>query len=62
MQGVSATPVSNRRPDATDERIVGLLVRNARASYRDLGAAVGLSANAVAQRVRRLEAEGVLRG
>ncbi|RJK94890.1 Lrp/AsnC family transcriptional regulator [Vallicoccus soli] len=62
MQGVSATPVSNRRPDATDERILRLLVRNARASYRDLGAAVGLSANAVAQRMRRLEAEGVLRG
>ena len=54
--------MSNRRGDATDERILRLLVRNARASYRQLGAAVGLSANAVAQRMRRLEDAGVLRG
>lgn len=62
MQRVSSTPVSNRRPDPTDERILGILVRNARASYREIGAAVGLSANAVAQRMRRLETEGTVRG
>lgn len=54
--------MSNRRLDATDERILRLLVRNARLSYRELGSQVGLSANAVAQRMRRLEATGVLRG
>ncbi len=48
--------------DATDGRILRLLLQNARASYRDLGAAVGLSANAVAQRMRRLDAVGVVRG
>ncbi len=54
--------MSIRRLDAVDERILRLLVRNARASWREVGAEVGLSANAVAQRVRRLEQEGVVRG
>ncbi len=54
--------MSKRRPDPVDERILRLLVRNARASWRDLGDEVGLSANAVAQRVRRLETDGWVRG
>jgi DNA-binding Lrp family transcriptional regulator len=54
--------MSNRRPDPVDERILRMLVRNARASWRDVGAEVGLSANAVAQRVRRLEDAGWVRG
>jgi DNA-binding Lrp family transcriptional regulator len=54
--------MSNPRPDPTDERILRLLVRNARASWRDIGAEVGLSANAVAQRVKRLESTGWVRG
>jgi len=54
--------MSNRRPDAVDERILRLLVRNARATWRDIGDVVGLSANAVAQRVRRLEERGWVRG
>jgi DNA-binding Lrp family transcriptional regulator len=53
--------MSNRRVDATDERIVRLLVRNARLSYREIGSVVGLSANAVAQRMRRLEGAGLIR-
>ena len=62
MHPVTEAPVSNRRLDPTDERILRLLVRNARASYRDLGSVVKLSANAVAQRMRRLEQAGVIRG
>ena len=54
--------MSKRRPDPVDERILRLLVRNARATWRDVGAVVGLSANAVAQRVRRLEEQGWVRG
>ena len=50
------------RLDAVDERILRLLVRNARATWREVGDAVGLSANAVAQRVRRLEEQGAVRG
>lgn len=39
-----------------------MLVADARVSYRDLGAAVGLSANAAADRVRRLMRAGAVRG
>lgn len=59
---MSTPRVSIRSLDPTDERILRLLVRDARASYRDLGESVGLSANAVAQRMRRLEQVGVIRG
>jgi Lrp/AsnC family leucine-responsive transcriptional regulator len=48
--------------DALDRRIVGELVHNARLSWRDLGGRVGLSPNATAERVRRLEAAGVITG
>jgi len=51
-----------RRLDPTDAQILRLLVLDARASYTDLGLAVGLSGNAVAQRMRRLEQAGVIRG
>jgi len=54
--------MSKRRPDPVDERILRLLVRNARTSWRDIGAEVGLSANAVAQRVHRLEDDGWVQG
>ncbi|HSP37573.1 MAG TPA: Lrp/AsnC family transcriptional regulator [Frankiaceae bacterium] len=54
--------MSKRRPDPVDERILRLLVRNARLSWRDVGDDVGLSANAVAQRVKRLESDGWILG
>ncbi|MDQ1633467.1 MAG: Lrp/AsnC family transcriptional regulator, leucine-responsive regulatory protein [Frankiaceae bacterium] len=54
--------MSKRRPDPVDERILRLLVRNARLSWRDVGETVGLSANAVAQRVKRLENDGWVLG
>jgi Lrp/AsnC family leucine-responsive transcriptional regulator len=54
--------MSKRRPDPVDERILRLLVRNARLSWRDVGDTVGLSANAVAQRVKRLENDGWVLG
>jgi Lrp/AsnC family leucine-responsive transcriptional regulator len=62
MQGVTDQLRRIRRPDPIDERILRLLVADARASYTELAAAVGLSANAVAQRMRRLEQAGVVRG
>lgn len=62
MPTVSAPRESNRSLDPIDERILRLLVRDARASYTDLGEGVGLSANAVAQRMRRMERSGVIRG
>src|SRR3984885_5370781 len=48
--------------DAIDSEIVRLLRDDARLSWRDLGAAVGLSANAAADRVRRLRRAGVITG
>ncbi|MQA08245.1 MAG: AsnC family transcriptional regulator [Pseudonocardiaceae bacterium] len=48
--------------DPLDQRIVSALVGNARASYAEIGAVVGLSAPAVKRRVDRLLDAGVLRG
>jgi Lrp/AsnC family leucine-responsive transcriptional regulator len=48
--------------DPLDSEIIRLLRDNGRLSWRDLGAAVGLSANAAADRVRRLRQAGVITG
>jgi Lrp/AsnC family transcriptional regulator, leucine-responsive regulatory protein len=48
--------------DDVDSEIVRLLRENGRISWRGLGAAVGLSANAAADRVRRLRQTGVITG
>ena len=48
--------------DAVDSEILRLLREDGRLSWRDLGAAVGLSANAAADRVRRLRHAGVITG
>ncbi|WP_329385963.1 Lrp/AsnC family transcriptional regulator [Streptomyces sp. NBC_01351] len=48
--------------DRLDREILGILQEDARISYRDLGIRVGLSANATADRVRRMRREGVIRG
>jgi len=48
--------------DELDERIVGALVEDARASYADIGTRVGLSASAVKRRVDRLRASGAITG
>jgi len=48
--------------DAIDSEILRMLREDGRLSWRDLGAAVGLSANAAAERVRRLRHAGVITG
>jgi Lrp/AsnC family transcriptional regulator, leucine-responsive regulatory protein len=53
---------SNHRPDATDRRLLDELQQDARVSVAELGRRVGLSAPAVAERLQRLEADGVIRG
>jgi DNA-binding Lrp family transcriptional regulator len=45
-----------------DERIVHALAEDARRSFADIGALVGLSAPAVKRRVDRLRAEGAITG
>lgn len=47
--------------DRLDREILGILQQDARISYRDLGVRVGLSANAAADRVRRMRRDGVIR-
>lgn len=47
--------------DKIDRAIVSLLQRDGRLSFREIGESVQLSANAVAERVRRLQTSGVIR-
>jgi Lrp/AsnC family leucine-responsive transcriptional regulator len=48
--------------DDVDREILRELMRNARVSFRELGERVALSANATAERVRRLRERGVIVG
>ncbi|ACU76795.1 transcriptional regulator, AsnC family [Catenulispora acidiphila DSM 44928] len=48
--------------DSLDRAIIDVLRRDARASFADVGAEVGLSASAVKRRVDRLRADGAIRG
>jgi Lrp/AsnC family transcriptional regulator, leucine-responsive regulatory protein len=48
--------------DDIDRVILSELIRNGRASYRDLGELAGLSPHAVAPRVRRLVEAGIITG
>ena len=48
--------------DAKDNEIISLLAKNARMSYSDIGALVGLSRTAVKNRVTALEARGIICG
>jgi len=46
----------------TDLQIVDILQRDGRASYADIGAAVGMSAPSAHERVKKLETRGVILG
>jgi Lrp/AsnC family transcriptional regulator, leucine-responsive regulatory protein len=48
--------------DAIDRRIIGALRHDARISWRDLGQLVHLSPTSAADRVRRMERDGVIDG
>lgn len=48
--------------DAIDLTIVGILARDARTTFSDIAEQVGLSGPSTADRVRRLEERGVIRG
>jgi Lrp/AsnC family leucine-responsive transcriptional regulator len=48
--------------DETDRRIVGELTRDGRVSFAELGRRVNLSPPSVAERVQRLERQGVITG
>ncbi|QTI67435.1 Lrp/AsnC family transcriptional regulator [Gordonia polyisoprenivorans] len=48
--------------DEIDRQILGILATDGRASFSHIGRVVGLSTNAAASRVRRLEGDGVILG
>jgi Lrp/AsnC family leucine-responsive transcriptional regulator len=48
--------------DAIDDIILGILATNGRASFAAIGEQVGLSPHGAADRVRRLERDGVITG
>ncbi|MGW7349975.1 Lrp/AsnC family transcriptional regulator [Streptomyces sp. NPDC054784] len=57
-----AAPTGPARLDRIDRDLLTLLLTDARATYQELGRHVRLSANTVADRVRRLRKDGVIRG
>ena len=48
--------------DETDKQILAELRKNARVSFTDIGAVVGLTRPAVRERIRRMEESGVIMG
>lgn len=48
--------------DRIDRQILTILLADGRATYQELGRQVRLSANTVADRVRRLQTSGIVRG
>ena len=52
----------DRTIDDTDAAILNILQRNARETQADVARAVGLAPSAVMERLRKLEARGIIRG
>lgn len=48
--------------DETDRKLIAALCRNSRSTAAELGRLVGLSAPAAAERMRKMEAAGVIKG
>jgi Lrp/AsnC family transcriptional regulator, leucine-responsive regulatory protein len=53
---------NNRIIDDQDLRILGILQENARETQAEIARAVGMAPSAVLERVRKLEARGIIRG
>jgi len=49
-------------PDATDRRILDILMGNGRVTWSQLASDIGLSPPSVAERVRKLEEAGIIEG
>ena len=48
--------------DATDRKILSLLIRNARMPFLEIARECGISGAAIHQRVKKMEESGVIRG
>lgn len=59
--GRGRSPVGHPELDRIDLRLLGALQQNARSTYAELGALVGLKPPAVHDRVKRLESRGFVR-
>jgi Lrp/AsnC family leucine-responsive transcriptional regulator len=55
-------PIEGSGLDATDMRILRILLDDARTSVADIARAVGMSAPSVSERMRRLEENGTIQG
>lgn len=53
---------ASERLNANDARILEILQRDGRRSYADIGAEVGMSGASAHERVKKLEARGVIQG
>jgi Lrp/AsnC family transcriptional regulator, leucine-responsive regulatory protein len=64
VQPADEVPLAPRRAltDAIDLQLAAALVADGRSTLRELSEVTGLSVSAVQSRVRRLEADGVIRG
>ena len=54
--------MANYHIDTTDQKILGFLVKNARMPFLEIARECGVSGAAIHQRVKRLEANGVITG
>ena len=54
--------MANYHIDATDQKILGFLVKNARMPFLEIARECGVSGAAIHQRVKRLDANGVITG
>jgi len=59
--GIRQNRLQEREVDASDRKLLGVLVGDAGVSYAELGARVGLSAPAAHERVKRLKKSGAIR-
>jgi Lrp/AsnC family leucine-responsive transcriptional regulator len=55
-------PAKKNFIDAIDRQLIALLLNDGRASFKSLAAAVGLTAPACAERVRRLQESNLIKG
>ena len=62
VRGLASQELDIAVLDELDREILGILLKDGRISYRDLGDRVSLSANAAAERLRRLVRLGVITG
>jgi Lrp/AsnC family leucine-responsive transcriptional regulator len=62
LQGLGCNLYDSTVMDEIDDRILSILATNGRASFAAIGEEVGLSPHGAADRVRRLERDGVITG